>query len=288
MNRHLPIFAVVALLVAGCCEPLPPKKPTTPEPLPPPDAGLEEEVVPEAPPIAFVLRPAAGSPSVSFRFVFATGSAEDPAEQAGLTQLTADLMTEGGAGDLSYPELVEQLFPMAARIEAYVGRDQTVFYGRVHRDHLEQYYPLIRDVLVAPRLEQADFDRLLERQRTALTKTLRGNDDEELGKAALSWKMYAGHPYRHSPLGTEAGLAAIDLEAVKAHRQRVLCGSRLTVGIAGSYPEGFEERVREDLAALPDGCAEVPELPDPPTAMGREVLLVDKPTAESTAPTKTA
>lgn len=277
------LAAAAALLLAGCCEPLPPK-PTTPEPLP-----LEEEIEAESEvltpevEIPLVLLPSDSSKTVSLRFAFETGSAEDPTDKAGLGMLTARLMAEGGTESLTFPELIEKLFPMAAEIGLGVDRDQTVFFGRVHVEKLDEYYELIRDVLIAPRLEQQDFERVREQQRTYIAKTLRGNDDEELGKATLAWEMYAGHPYRHPPQGTEAGLAAITLDDVEQHRERTLCGSRLTVGIAGAIPDGFADRVREDMRQLPAVCGDVEELPEPPTAAGREVLIVDKPSAEATA-----
>jgi len=273
-----------ALLLAGCCEPLPPK-PTTPEPLAEEPAEIDAagEVMTAPVEIPFVLLPSESSKTVSLKFVFETGSSEDPADKAGIGALTARSMAAGGTKSLTYPELVEKLYPMATSIDVHVGRDMTVFSGRVHKDLLWDYYEIVRDVLIAPRLEQKDFERVREQQRTYIAKTLRGNDDEELGKAALARGMYDGHQYKHPPQGTEAGLAATTLDGVKAHRQANLCGSRLTVGIAGAIPEGFEERVREDMKRLPTGCAGPATLSTPPTAEGREVLIVDKPSAEATA-----
>jgi len=275
--------AAAALLLAGCCEPLPPK-PTTPEPPPPAeDVDVEGEVLTAPPEIPFVLLPSDSSKTVSLKFVFETGSSEDPEDKAGLGMLTARLMAEGGTESLTYPELIDKLFPLAAAIDVQVGRDLTVFSGRVHQERLDEYYELIRDVLVAPRLEQKDLERVREQQRTYIAKTLRGNDDEELGKAALAWEMWDGHPYKHPPQGTESGLEATTLADVKQHRESTLCGSRLTVGIAGAIPEGFADRVREDMQRLPADCAEQGALSATPEASGREVLIVDKPSAEATA-----
>lgn len=275
------VFLAFSFVISGCCEPLPPKKPTVPEP---PEAEVDTE--PESPPpvdIPFVILPVDKSGSVSFRFVFGTGSSEDPVTRPGITQLTATLMAQGGTTDLTYPELTQTLFPMAADISVHVGRDQTVFYGRVSAEMAERYYALMRDVLISPRLDQDGLDRVLDQAKTALTLSLRGNDDEELGKAALVWKMYADHPYGTPTLGTEAGLSAIALDDVKSHRATVFCASRLTVGLSGNIPEDLEERIREDMKDLPGDCRERAQLPYPPEPKGREVLLVDKPGAESTA-----
>ncbi len=274
-------FLAFSFVISGCCEPLPPKKPTVPKP-----PVVEVDTEPEPPPpvdIPFVILPADKSGSVSFRFVFDTGSSEDPATMRGIANLTATLMAQGGTTDLTYPELTQALFPMAAEIGLHVGRDQTVFYGRVHADMAQRYYSLMRDVLVNPRLDQKGLNRVMDKTKTALTLSLRGNDDEELGKAALALKMYGDHPYGPPTLGTEAGLSAITLDDVRVHRATTFCASRLTVGLCGNIPEDLEERIREDMKDLPGDCEERAQLPESPEPNGREVLLVDKPGAESTA-----
>ncbi len=275
------VFLAFSFVISGCCEPLPPKRPTVPEP---PVVEVDTEPEPPQPvDIPFVILPVDKSGSVSFRFVFDTGSSEDSTTRPGITHLTTTLMAQGGTTDLTYPELTQALFPMAAEIGFHVGRDQTVFYGRVHAEMAQRYYSLMRDVLISPRLDQEGLDRVLDKAKTDLTLSLRGNDDEELGKAALAWKMYGDHPYGPPTLGTEAGLSAIALDDVKAHRATVFCASRLTVGLSGNIPEDLEERIREDMKDLPGDCEERAQLPEPPEPNGREVLLIDKPGAESTA-----
>ncbi|MDD5306426.1 MAG: pitrilysin family protein [Deltaproteobacteria bacterium] len=284
MTRLVSIASLtgLALLVAGCCEPLPPRKPTTPEPTPAPiEAAPAAEA--SASEIPVVLLPSPASSSVSFRFVFKAGSADDPVDLPGLTLLTATLMTDGGTESLTYPELIEKLFPMAASVQVEVDRDETVFLGRCHKDHVAAYYELFRDVLTKPRLDPKDFERVRETLRSDLALSLRGNDDEALGKAALASVLYEGHPYGHPTLGSETGLGTATLDDVKAQRGRVLCASRLTIGLAGAIPEGFADKVRQDMKALPCTCAPPADLPPAPVPSGIEVLLVDKPSAEATA-----
>ena len=37
---------------------------------------------------------------------------------------------------------------------------------------------------------------------------------------------------------------------VRAQRSRVFCAGRAIVGLAGAFPEGFEERVERDVSQL--------------------------------------
>ena len=201
------------------------------------------------------------SSMVTVRVVFDAGSAEDLPWQEGATALTADLMVEGGAGDLSYAQITETLFPMAATISARTTRDQTVFLGRVHRDHLDDFYAIFRSVLLEPRLNQTDFERLRTRAQNAVALELRGNNDEELGKETLQAMIYQDHPYGHPAAGGVSAIGALSLDNVVAQRLRVFCGARAAIGVQGGYPDGFAEQVHADVASL-----------DWPECVGRRVL----------------
>jgi zinc protease len=224
------------------------------------------------------------TPVIDFRVAFDAGSAADPEGQEGVTRLAARLMVEGGAGELDYQTLTERLYPMAGSIDAYTGRDQTVFVGRVHRDHLEAFYDLFRSVLLEPRMGERDFERVRSRAQNALTLELRGSDDEALGKAALQGMLYESHPYAHPPLGTEASLASLTVAQAQAQRRRVFCAGRAIVGVAGGFPEGFAARVKRDVEALAfEECEGRQVLPSPPEVQAPRILLVDKDEASSVA-----
>ena len=230
-----------------------------------------------------VARPSSSN-VVTIRIVFDAGSAEDTPGREGVTRLTAKLMAEGGTADLTYAELTERLFPMAGEIDVSVDREQTTFIGRVARDELEPFYAIFHDVLARPRMAAEDFERLRAQARSSLTLELRGNDDEELGKETLEAMLFEGHPYGHPELGTESGLVALRVDDLRAHRTRVFCGARATVGVTGGFPAGFDERLREDVAALAFPTCVGRRVLDPPhVETSPRIWLVDKPDASSVA-----
>ena len=243
---------------------------------------MTPSVAPLASPPRVALR-APGARVVAFRVAFAAGSADDPAGKEGLTRLAASLVVEGGTVDLSYAEMEKRLYPTAASIDVSVDRDETVFSATVPAGSLDRFYPLLRDVLLAPRFDAESFARLRSRQASELTSGLRGEDDEELGKEALQAILYRGHPYGHPVAGTERGLAASTLDDVRAQWARAFCKERVLVGVAGAYPERFDETVAGDLAKLPACAGERAGLPDPPPRDGNQLLVVDKPAAGATA-----
>jgi zinc protease len=224
-----------------------------------------------------VLLPSDRSPFVALRFLFAAGSVDDPEGQEGLAALTGSLLAEGGTRKLSYEQLLAALYPMAAGIGVQVDREVTVVHGTVHRDHLDRFYELIRQVVLEPRFDPKDFDRLRDDQRNSLVSGLRATDDEALGMETLASLLYAGHPYGRPVEGTVAGIGALRRDGVAAFHKSKFTSDALTLGLAGCFPEGFVERVSSDLRALPAGAGASVRPPTAASRSGCDVLVVTKP-----------
>ena len=217
------------------------------------------------------------APLVTLRVMVDAGSVDDPTGLNGLNALTAMMIGQGGTSELNYEQLTTALYPWAASISAQYDKEVTTIVGEVHRDHLEPFYVMFRDLIIAPRLDAADFERNRDYLTNAIVSTLRGNDDEELGKQTLNALLYAGHPYEATEMGTERGLSAITLDDVRAFHVARYTRDNLVVGVSGGYPDGFLDRIETDLAAgLP--MSEMPRgaLPAPRALDGRELLLVEK------------
>lgn len=227
-----------------------------------------------------VALPEPGNPVVAIRLVFRTGSVDDPKGKEGLADLTATVMADGGTKKLSSAELVRALYPMAASLYATTDREMTVFAGRCHKDHLAKFLPMLADVVLEPRMDPKEFERLRTDAVNALTLRLRTSDDENLGKELLETMLAEGHGYGHPPLGTETGLKAITLDDVEAFRKKALGQGRLTIGIAGGYDPAVFQAFQQRLAGLPIGDAPVPP-PALPVATERNVLIAEKPTAST-------
>ncbi len=231
----------------------------------------------QPPDSSLVALPASDSPLVTLRIGFRTGSIDDPAGKNGLNALTVLMMGRGGTESMTYEAITEALYPWSASIRAQFDKEMTVLVGEVHRDHLDPFFDIVRDLVATPRFDASDFDRNREFLTNSVVSTLRGSDDEELGKETLNALLYAGHPYAAPAIGTERGLAALTLNDVRAFHREHYTRGRALAGISGGYPAGFAERVeRELLDRLPAGGAEPATLPAPRALDGIELLLVEK------------
>jgi zinc protease len=221
--------------------------------------------------------PSPASPLVTIRLVFQVGAADDEPGQEGLAHLTAAMLGEGGTVNRTWSQVLDALYPMAAEIDWYGDKDTFVFTGTVHRDNLARFATLLAEQMLTPGFSNEDFTRLKQEALDGITKTLRGNDDEDLGKQALATLLYPGHPYGHPTLGTVAGLNAVTLADVKRFYAEHFTRDHLILGVAGGYPEDFPAAYAARFAALPAaGKARAP-LPPAPAHPGLRLLMVDKP-----------
>lgn len=223
-----------------------------------------------------VLLPVKGSPLVSFRIQFRVGSIDDPADKKGLTQLTASMLTSAGTTKHSYEEILDALYPMAASIESQVDKEVTTIIGTVHMDNLDPYFDLLTEVILEPAFAAEDFERVKSTQVNSLSKSLRGSDDEELGKEALNAFMYDGHPYGTPVAGLVSHVEKMTIDDVKAHYRRSFRRDNLTVGVSGGYDPALVEKLESRLAALPAGQAAEVTLPAPGGTTDIEVFVVEK------------
>jgi zinc protease len=221
--------------------------------------------------------PSPASPLVTVRLVFQTGAADDQPGQEGVAALTAAMLGEGSTTKRAWAEVLDALYPMAAEIEYYADKDACVFSGTVHRDNLDRFAELLADQILTPRFSEEDFARNRQDALDSITKTLRGNDDENLGKQALATLLYPEHPYGHPTAGTVAGLSALTVADVRRFYAGHFTRDRLILGVAGGYPERFPAAYAARLAALPAAGQPRRDLPPAPPAHGLRLLMVEKP-----------
>lgn len=235
-------------------------------------------------PSRLISLPSPSSPLVAIRVIARVGSQDDPPGKEGLAALTAAMISQGGTQNLTYDQILQRFYPMAAALSGECRKEVTVFAGEIHRDNLDAYARLLTEMIVTPRFDPADFDRLKAEAIDYLTKILRGSDDEELGKAALELALYpSGHPYGHVAIGTVAGLNSITLEDVKAFHKAHYTLSALEIGTAGGADREFNRRFAAGFIGLEGSAIAPPVLPVPPAPNGLEVVLVHKPSADATA-----
>jgi zinc protease len=219
------------------------------------------------------------SPLVTFRILFMTGSAYDPKGKEGLASLTAAMLAEGGSRAKTYSQITDAMYPMATSFQWQVDKEMTVFSGSTHTDNLDNYYSLIREMLLDPGFREDDFKRLQEDAINYLKTSLRGGNDEELGKEVLYTMIYPNtHVYGHQNMGAISALEKLTIKDVRDFYQANFTQANLVIGLAGGYPEKFPPQVQADFAKLPKGSPNGLKLSMPAQTPGTRIEIVQRET----------
>src|SRR5690606_6660779 len=101
---------------------------------------------------------------------------------------------------------------MASGFNAQVDKEMVVLSGQVHRENLDAWYAIVREMLLTPGFREDDLARLRQQQANAIRVSLRGNNDEEFGKEVLYEQVYGpGHPYGTLNMGHARDVEALTL-----------------------------------------------------------------------------
>lgn len=226
------------------------------------------------------------SPLIDIAIGFKTGSVNDPQGKHGLNYLTALSLSEAGTLHHSYKQLLDKFYPWAVSVATTCDKERTTFHVTVHRDHLDDFTPLLVEMLGEPKFDPADIKRLKDKAKNYLTQDLRVNNDEELGKEVLYLQLYPrAHPYGHHNFGDVSGLDAITIDDLKQFYRKNYRMEGVVLGLAGGYPDDFPNTLRQKLqSVLPkaDKSEVTPtttiKIEQPSLPAGRRVTIVEKDT----------
>ncbi len=218
------------------------------------------------------------SPIITFRIQFLTGSVDDPKSKEGLASLTAAMIANGGSKKLSFDDINQQFYPMAAGFGWQADKEMTTFSGSTHVDNLAKYYDLINQMLLDPGFRADDFKRLKDDAVNFLQVNLRQGNDEELGKERLYNIIYKNHPYEHHSMGTISGLNNITIEDVQNFYRQNYTRANLVLGLSGGFDTKFSKELVADFMKLPAGKKLMRKLPAPVLEKGMKIDIVQRET----------
>lgn len=201
-------------------------------------------------------------PVISVLLLTPVGAAADPQDRPGLAAITGDLLDEG-CGDLSALDVHEALGRIGAQLDTEVGADATVLGLTMLARFADRGVELLAEMVMRPRLEQREFDRVRELRLNRLVQ-LR-DMPPALADRVFVQLLYKTHPYGHLPIGSEGSLRAMTLREVMAFHRRAYDPSRTTVIAVGDAPHDRLAEVIEGPFASWAARAQPPaeQLPDP-------------------------
>ncbi len=172
------------------------------------------------------------SPVVAMQAWVGVGSADDPPEQAGLAHVFEHTLLAStkrrGPG-----QIAREVDAMGGSVDAWTSYDETVYQLVLAAPDLDAGLDILSDGLI-----NATFDAgELERERREILAELRQARDSPEREATqmLFRTAFGAHPYGRSVLGSEATVAALTGEQLRAAHQRCYVGRNLTLLVVGDF-----------------------------------------------------
>ncbi len=219
-------------------------------------------------------------PLVSFLALVPVGASADPVERPGLAAITSDMLDEG-CGDLDAMALHDTLGRIGGHLDSEIGSDATILTLSSLVRFADRASTLLADMVARPRLDGPDFQRVRELR---LNRLIQLRDlAPALADRAFARLLYRGHPYGHTPLGTEESLQAVTLDEVRAFHGGMFGPSQATIIAAGDAThdalaasvEAAFGRWSAPIDGTPPDIAVLP-LPEPPED---RIAIVNRPAA---------
>lgn len=225
--------------------------------------------------------PKADVPLTTVVAVARGGQESDPAGLAGLSTVTAALLSRG-AGGRNSDQFAGELDRIGATFRAAADEQATTVQFDVLRREAATGFELFADAVLAPRFDEPEVKKHLA-QSIDEARSLKDNPGQ--ANAAYFRAFYFGptHPYGRDPRGDETSLARMTRAQVAEHHAKTFVGRNLTLIIAGDIDAKAAASLESRFAKLPAGTQHR-WLPEPASTRRSEprLLLVDKPDATQT------
>jgi len=199
-------------------------------------------------------------PILDIQVDFAAGSLYDPAGKPGVAALTRSTL-DLGAGDLDENAIADRLADIGAGLGGGADSDRASVSLRtlVAPERRNPAIGLLRQVLTAPRFDQAIFEREQARTIAGLKDAL--TRPGTIAGRAFWAALYPDHPYGRQ--ATPESLATLQRADLQAFYQRHYVARNAQITLVGAISRAEAEQIANDLSA---GLAagEPAPLPPPP------------------------
>ncbi|MEL6727310.1 MAG: pitrilysin family protein [Pseudomonadota bacterium] len=174
-------------------------------------------------------------PLVRFSFQMEGGHLLDTPETAGTANLLAEVLTKGTATKTP-AEFDNELALLGADVSVDVNNESFEISGQTLARNFAETIALVEEVILEPRWDAEEFALAQSRTRDAIQAA--GARPNTIATRAFNYVTYGGDSMRAlSTLGSESSLAAIELEDLKAWRERNLSPHLTSLRIVGDVEE---------------------------------------------------
>ena len=210
-------------------------------------------------------------------YVLAGSRLESP-DQAGVAHFMEHLTFKGTDGYPSSRAISEAVEGVGGSANAATDRESTVYWARVPRREAATAMGVLGELIVHPRLEDADIDQ----ERTVIVEEIRSylDDPSEYVQMLIQQALFGDGPLGREICGDEAGIRSLPTSAIRDFWGAMYRPANTVVAVAGDLDH--EEAVSLAAAAFGTGNGVLPGYePAPALPAGARVLTGRRDTTQA-------
>ena len=212
-------------------------------------------------------------PLVSYRLAFRVGTAFDPPQVPGLTDLLAGLLPEGTESRTSR-EIAEEVARMGASLSAGANSDYTIVAASALSNFNEQILDLMAEVVLQPSFPENEVE--LAKQNTKESLRQQRAQPSFLASEMVSRVMFGEHPYAIvAPTPESIDRSSRD-EFVRFHRANFVPNNAVFIVVGDVKYEQIIQKLESLFSTWERGAELVTNFPAPPVRNKRTAYLVDR------------
>lgn len=213
-------------------------------------------------------------PLMAMNYSFRGGSERDPAGKEGVSEFLTGMLDEG-AGEMLSAEFQKKRDELAFRMRFDAGSDFFEGGFQTLTQNREASTDLLKLVVTAPRFDAEPLERV--RQQFLLNVKEQEQDPQSIGWQAWMEEILPGDPYSRRDQGTEASMAAITADDLRAAHRRIFNRDSLQVAVVGDITaKELGPLLDKVFGDLPEKGPEQPPLPEAKPATGPKLKVIDR------------
>src|SRR6478735_1458969 len=172
-----------------------------------------------------------GSRSVSIAAYVLAGSRLETDAEAGVAHFMEHLTFKGTSGYPSSRAISEAVEGVGGSANAATDRESTVYWARVPRREAATAMNVLGELIVHPRLADADIDQ----ERTVIVEEIRSylDDPSEYSQMLIQQALFGDGPLGREICGDEAGIRSLPTSAIRDFWRSVYRPDNTVVAVAG-------------------------------------------------------
>ncbi|OOF11447.1 peptidase M16 [Salinivibrio sp. PR5] len=222
------------------------------------------------------------TPTVTLYMTLPAGTLMEPNDKRGLANLTAQMVTEGGAG-MTAAELTQALKQLGSQASIEADEHETYITITALKKHVDETLQLVHKALSAPTFSEQDFTRVKAQLLEVMAS--RADDASWLADQATRELLFQDAVFRSPRGGVMEDIEALTIDDVRAfYRQHyVLKGSQLVV--VGDVSRDQAVTLANQITPWQEAPRSQPQIARavPRDEKQPQIWLVDKPKAPQTS-----